>query len=1552
MESNEVVYTIGGVKVLFPFKAYPSQLSMMNKIIRGVQRGQNCLLESPTGSGKSLALLCSAIAWQRCEEEKRRMSGVDDIEKVCTCSCGDAVAETNPGATTNHPPVLPKTPVAPFTPVPLSRPVDIPSKDTKEDLPQPPVNPETCVQPDHNNDEDDFKPSKKRYRTPVPGQSNKRSKLSKGVEFDDEEMEDETQDERRNPHTEAYWNSCQPAPNTNSVSLPPNPSLTKQGDCNCCCHSPQVCCDGKKDQMNEKPKKLPRIYFGTRTHKQIAQIVKEMGRTAYKDTNMTILGSREHLCIHPRVSKGPNKNEGCKDLLKRKFGESCNYYNNVHRIKSQWQLERYGLDTAWDIEDLVRVGKKAKACPYFAVRGLKDEANVVFCPYNYLIDPKIRKSMDIVLKDQIVILDEAHNIEDSSREAASLTVTTEQFTESIAELDKLIKEKWRVIHCEFMRVILTNLLKWIESSASNLNRCDFERESRIWTGVEMVAILHNVNITPDNVPQIVHHVSALCEENEKDAEHSLPSNVASLLEGLFLIFEYLFRDNMRFMKDYKIALMRTISRKPYTTNHGWMSRRKSNQHSFTVSLNFWCMNPAVAFSDLQNIRSIILTSGTLSPMDSFSSELGTEFPIQLEANHVIHKSQIFVSTIAFGPNGHSLNASYKSSESYNFQDEVGHLLLQVCRIIPYGVLMFFPSYSMMTKLQERWQNTGLWDKLNELKVVLSEPRGNNTNEFDSLLRQFYDVIKECEQRQQVKDIDDPIQNGAVFLAVCRGKVSEGMDFTDNNARAVLTVGIPFPHFKDKQVELKRQYNDKYSAEKGLLTGSAWYEIQAYRAINQALGRCIRHRLDWGALILVDERYARNPNKYISGLSKWIRNSVIHTKHAGELCQSLEDFIKVMKEKQKESLNISTLPSAQMTPSTQSFANCASTPGEKPTFATMQQFLKSKSQQTPTHSQHGLPQTPVNALPPTPVQAFPQTPALPQTPVQALFQPVAGPQPHPQLLPVPQQTVVVSTEAVQKMFQVQQFLRGADGQQTEVRQFVKLAPYQALMKIVENGIDKLLVVDLPKPVANVTKQNNTSPNMSVGTPATTTTQTPVQVNPIKGNPSKVTTSGLIPTCSSPSGTPNISKVNSTNNVLSTNLTMDTEHQNGFSSQNSVAIGICNETVATLPRNQIPDINQNCRQRIGTSKPHIKVEYEQPVLEETKGMLPNNKEGSNIDLDVNQQKLKKKISSATRSPGVYKFVNIPEKIELDSPDLFQGTPDLFDTDSIPSKEVTPMMGIVESETELKKVDNKLVDGEENGTIEERKNVRSNPITRKKLFKPSTSTEAAKVFCNGDNKVEIEGTCDETLKEDILESQIVTRRNRRKKSSESDGRKKSRDMLDDMDPSSGDKSAEPGQCFEGICCPGQHQLFPNIKSLKGIQLSEIKSTFVKDCLHNLQSSHSSSNTSLSPKCQCPVNKNTLTDHQVFCGQLEPSHMTNLSSGQFQISSSGFPYNSYWCEEDNTGYQPLFCCECLKENKGTKMIGLKEVQRTSNGNNIWLFSKHLHYCHHVFPAMSGQVT
>jgi hypothetical protein len=119
-------------------------------------------------------------------------------------------------------------------------------------------------------------------------------------------------------------------------------------------------------------------------------------------------------------------------------------------------------------------------------------------------------------------------------------------------------------------------------------------------------------------------------------------------------------------------------------------------------------------------------------------------------------------------------------------------------------------------------------------------------------------------------LDDPAYKGAVFFAVCRGKVSEGLDFADRAGRAVVVTGLPYPAFKDPKVRLKRAFLDAAPRVTGLrqLSGQEWYSQQAARAINQAIGRVIRHRHDYGAIILADARFGQTQVR--AQLSRWIR----------------------------------------------------------------------------------------------------------------------------------------------------------------------------------------------------------------------------------------------------------------------------------------------------------------------------------------------------------------------------------------------------------------------------------------------------------------------------------------------------------------------------------------------------------------------------------------------------------------------------------------------------------------------------------------------------------
>ena len=60
-------FSICGFHVHFPLgkTPFPSQFAVMSKVLLALNKGDNALLESPTGTGKTLALLCSALSWQQ-----------------------------------------------------------------------------------------------------------------------------------------------------------------------------------------------------------------------------------------------------------------------------------------------------------------------------------------------------------------------------------------------------------------------------------------------------------------------------------------------------------------------------------------------------------------------------------------------------------------------------------------------------------------------------------------------------------------------------------------------------------------------------------------------------------------------------------------------------------------------------------------------------------------------------------------------------------------------------------------------------------------------------------------------------------------------------------------------------------------------------------------------------------------------------------------------------------------------------------------------------------------------------------------------------------------------------------------------------------------------------------------------------------------------------------------------------------------------------------------------------------------------------------------------
>ncbi|XP_065827225.1 Fanconi anemia group J protein-like isoform X2 [Oscarella lobularis] len=856
---------------------------MMAKIIQSIEKRQNSLLESPTGSGKSLALLCSVLAWQAAEKEKAMKAATVELsapEGNCTCQ---KMAPPHSAVSLSHPPsaapamspmlLVPvqfNPAVASSTPSPaLSQSPDsigaIVADTTKCKITEKPI---VHQKIQYEEDASDFTQRSRAIFVPVQGIIPPKG----GIQFSSQQQQ--------NGASPAVLPAAQPL--SIPQALHPSPSSPPlQSKCDYCVSLMEYQDQLIRNSRQKKKIRYPKIYFGTRTHKQIAQIVRELRKTAYNDVKMCILGSREHTCIHPAVSRSRQKNDDCRRLTQ---SNSCNYMKNL-RIRTFQDMEDNGFDSIWDIEELVSFGKEKKMCPYFISRNLLDQADIIFCPYNYLIDPKIRFQMKLHLEEQIVILDEAHNIEDTSRDAASGVFTDEQLRDVLQDLNQMTTAEILKESHEHMKLMCDPFLQWIQSNQGRLVQHSFVNYYKTIDGNEMLAYLKSKGIVPSSLSVFGSHFEKVAShslEPQRQATLTMKTATITILESLFLLLGFLMDHDARYAQDYRIAAGRTLLHgdDENSGRRSFGSRRSGGGGDrYTVhSVNFWCLNPAVVFSYMSSLcRCIVLSSGTLSPMDTFASELGTPFPISLEANHVIKKSQVWVGTVALGPNQVALDGRFQTSETYRYQDEVGQIVLSVCKAVPHGVLCFVPSYSHIEKFVSRWGDTGVLSEMGRAKNMFKEPRGGPKADFDDILHTFYDTIRESEK-------------GALLFAVCRGKVSEGLDFADNNARAVITVGIPYPNWKDVQVQEKRSYNDKHSAKRGLLSGSQWYEIQAFRALNQALGRCLRHKQDWGALVMIDERFRKNP-RYVNSLSKWIRQYVHHFELFNDALTSLVEFSK-------------------------------------------------------------------------------------------------------------------------------------------------------------------------------------------------------------------------------------------------------------------------------------------------------------------------------------------------------------------------------------------------------------------------------------------------------------------------------------------------------------------------------------------------------------------------------------------------------------------------------------------------------------------------------------
>ncbi|TFY61352.1 hypothetical protein EVJ58_g4561 [Rhodofomes roseus] len=860
----------------FPFEPYGIQLDLMQHLYSAIEDRKVTIIESPTGTGKTLSLLCASLTWLKDEQERARKGQLDAL----------SVTTDGPGW------VLEQT---------LER--------RRREL----------EGEDREKAERLAKARKKEAEMRKRARAHVRKKQKLVEEIQREDEGDFLPDDADEDRSDDEYGNLSPAVRTLMQKLQ----------------------HGSRSGTNEEAEPVcTKIYYASRTHSQLAQVLHELRklrmnleltvqtetvpnysrsgsaaasssangkRPRIEDDNTgdedvqsgsartVSLASRKQLCINEDLRRRHGDiDEACRQLLNgRSFSVRIFVYLNYvfregeapmstssaaggrsadDRLTGSnsgehcGSLDRLGTYAACakatpkDIEDLVGAGQNADVCPYFGSRKAIPQAQLVLLPYNLLLQKNAREALGVDLTNQVIIVDEAHNLTStllslsttrlpvgtlsSARQQLSVYLSrfrTRLSTDHALHLTRLMglldalqqyADEWRKIQDEASRNgqtsghLSTDQKAGQRSSQQEVPKVGEPGKPRV-QGVEVMTpseLLQRLGRKSEgvNLLEIARKISGYTAKALEKAAGEDPVKLA------------------------KVARLVTTTPPLHTVESFITSLTSANDDGrITISvaddlfeIKYQQLNPATHFQDVvDSARAVVLAGGTMSPIA-----------------------------------------------------ELGQILLNLVNIVPAGMVVFLPSYSFLNVVMAEWKNSGLVAKLNGKK--------RDSGEVETVLREYSAAVRAVESQASTAG-EGSRKGGALLFAVIGAKLSEGLNFTDDLARAVVIIGLPYANLASPELQERMKYVNRLQEQLAKANAPArpangrkdaaneLYENMCMNAVNQSIGRAIRHRNDWAALILVDCRYG-SP-RIREKLPQWIAKNAVVTETFGPAMKTLGNF---------------------------------------------------------------------------------------------------------------------------------------------------------------------------------------------------------------------------------------------------------------------------------------------------------------------------------------------------------------------------------------------------------------------------------------------------------------------------------------------------------------------------------------------------------------------------------------------------------------------------------------------------------------------------------------
>ncbi len=569
----------------------------------------------------------------------------------------------------------------------------------------------------------------------------------------------------------------------------------------------------------------PKILFLTgrqSQHRIVVDTIREINRRRSQEFSkmrlVDIIG-REGMC------KNIDKSTG-----------KCNCEPGVtesERRSLRSDLEEYIHSEPRHVDQILKYAERNGVCAWATARDVARSTNIIVCDYNHVFVEGVREAslpvMGVDLENTILVVDEAHNLPDRIRSGLERRITQKVFQRAHAdcqeykeELEKKedaldIPESGALGEARKLEKQIsalkndTGLRKWFERKQLENNESkgdDIRIDTQDFLDVVSSAVQGIIEgDSEDSISRVLTMVSRLLavvvaedEDLEEEANENQCTKLAEILEIC-----------VRYRNDSALALVfDEIIGEPRVTTH--------------------LLDPGVVSGPIfEQSPGSILMSGTLFPPEMYVDIL------RIPENRSICKSYPSGFPLGNRPVMIASDVTTKYSEREMSMNSILEHIKSVIENTEGNVAIFAPSYSMLDTIYDHFKDN--WNSKSG-RLIKEEQRMSKRG-VEGLISRLY----------QYKNM-----GGSALFGVLSGKLSEGVDYSDNVLSALVCVGLPLPPPSARQDALLEYYTKKFDRNR------AWKYASLQPAVNsilQALGRPIRKKEDRAIIVLLEKRLLEN-----------------------------------------------------------------------------------------------------------------------------------------------------------------------------------------------------------------------------------------------------------------------------------------------------------------------------------------------------------------------------------------------------------------------------------------------------------------------------------------------------------------------------------------------------------------------------------------------------------------------------------------------------------------------------------------------------------------------